>query len=158
MVDDTKENAFDTLLSWLKDDNYTIIDEKRTIVTSEFYAKLFLPGEKEKYFEIFSEPIYKDSFLLRASIPFGEKEIIAFEGLNDSDRKDFLTRLDQITTPLGITCNVEDYNIVVKRLFDVDVTSATGKQHLLEVMVDTNNAINQINTFFLTFFKTISNE
>lgn len=45
MTDDNKENRFNSVVRWLKESGFTIAEEKHTIVTSEFFAKVF-PLEK----------------------------------------------------------------------------------------------------------------
>ncbi len=131
MVDEQKEFVFDTLIQWLKDEKFTVTDEKRIIVTSEFYAKVFPPNEMEKFFEITSEPNYKDHFLLKTMITIDEKDKINFKNLKEEKKKEFFDKVQEIASPLGLNCKIENTSIIIDRLFFVDPSSVASKQHII---------------------------
>ncbi len=135
MVDEQKEFVFDTLIQWLKDEKFIIKDEKRTIVTSEFYAKVFPPNEMEKFVEIHSTSNYKDHFLLKTIIAIDEKDKFNFEGLEDIKKKQFFDKVQEISSPLGLNCRIEDSLIIIERLFFIDSSSITSKQHVTDFIL-----------------------
>ena len=60
MTDDNKELIFNSITRWLMESNFIISEEKRTIVTSEFYAKAYFQSVQEKFIEIISTSVQRN--------------------------------------------------------------------------------------------------
>ena len=70
MTDDNKELIFNSITRWLRESNFMISEEKRTIVTSEFYAKAYFPSVQQKVIEIISTSGIETHFILSIRLHF----------------------------------------------------------------------------------------
>ncbi len=75
MTDDNMEFIFNGITRWLRDSNFIISEEKVTVVTSEFYAKAFLPSDQEHIIEIVSSAGTETRFMLRLRVLVSEQQL-----------------------------------------------------------------------------------
>lgn len=68
MTDDSKEFAFNSVIRWLREGNFVINEEKSTIVTSDFYAKMLSPAYPNNPIEIKSSPSIGNGILIQIKL------------------------------------------------------------------------------------------
>jgi hypothetical protein len=68
VTDDRKEFAFNSVIRWLREGNFVINEEKSTIVTSDFYAKMLSPAHPNNPIEIKSSPSIGNGILIQIKL------------------------------------------------------------------------------------------
>lgn len=151
MTDSDKDHVYRTMLQWLKDYNYSVREDPKTVDSPKYYAKIFPPNEKVKFFEIVSEDEYKDGFLLRMSVAFTPKDRTDFEHLKEEVQNSLFIRMHKILSPIRLLCKIEDSVISVEKFLFMDVSSVPCKQYFWDSVIEMSNAMYLIELTFYEF-------
>ncbi len=82
MTDDRKEFAFNSVIRWLREGNFVINEEKSTIVTSDFYAKMLSPAYPNNPIEIKSSPSIGNGILIQIKLGLTPTQIATITNSN----------------------------------------------------------------------------
>jgi len=99
MTDDNKEIIFNSITRWLRDSNFIISEEKITVVTSEFYAKLFLPSDQEHIVEIVFSVGIETRFVFRIRVLVSEQQLEMYESLDPKEKLTLDGRTNSLIFP-----------------------------------------------------------
>lgn len=152
MTDSNKAHVYRTLLQWLRDYDYTVKGDESKKDALEYYAKVFPPNEKVKFFEIVSDDSFRDGFLLRMSVAFTPQDRNDFERLKQEAQNDLFIRIHKILSPIRLLCKIENSVISVEKFLFIDVNSVMCKQYFWDSVIEMSNAMYLIE---LTFFEFI---
>lgn len=136
-----KAQVFNTVLQWLRDSEYTITSVNRNPEKNEYFAKVFPPGEKVKFFEIVSNSDFKEEFLFRFSMSFTPEDKKYFEGLKEDVVQEYFIRIHTALAPYNLFCRNHNSVTIVQKIMFIDTKSILGKQYFWDTLTDIFNAM-----------------
>lgn len=96
MTDDRKEFAFNSVIRWLREGNFVINEEKSTIVTSDFYAKMLSPTYPNNPIEIKSSPSIGNGILIQINLNLTPTQIATIINPDGKSSLDLDNRMSTI--------------------------------------------------------------
>jgi hypothetical protein len=155
MTDDNKELIFDSITRWLKESNFMISEEKRTIVTSEFYAKAYLQSVQEKFIEIISRPGIENHFILHIRLNLSEQQLETYVVLEENKKQAFLEKILPATLPQSQSIVVKDKLALLQKIVSVEPKAMYPRGTFVKDVSDLFEAAKRLET---DFNKYISNQ
>jgi hypothetical protein len=148
MTDDNKELIFDSITRWLKESNFIISEEKRTIVTSEFYAKAYLPSVQAKFIETISTPGIENRFILCIRLHLSEQQLEMYESLEQNKKLALHDKIHPATLPQSQSIVVKDKLALLQKIVSVDLKAMYPKVAFMKDVSDLLEAAKRLETDF----------
>lgn len=144
VTDDSKEHRFNSVIRNLRESNFTISEEKHTIVTSEFYAKIF-PSEKSRSaIELISYPSLGNGIMfqirlnnLRGKFPNLSIADLKYRIEQDIQVKEMLTKNETLLSN-------NDDGLLVQKIYFVDPQKMESKFEVLNIVSVLRNVTKNI--------------
>jgi len=134
VTDDSKEHRFNSVIRYLKESGFTIIEEKHTIVTSEFYAKIFSPQNSLSAIELISYPSLGNGIMFQIKLANSSCQ---FPKLSLSDlrkRIEHDTRISEILTKNETLLSNTDKELAIQKIYYIDPQKAESKFEILTLI------------------------
>lgn len=137
MTDDSKEFAFNSVIRWLREDNFVINEEKSTIVTSDFHAKMVSPAYPNHPIEIKSSPSIGNGILIQIKLGLTPTQITTILNPSGKISLDLDKKISSVinSSRLKLSENKDDLTIEKMVLFD---------SHILESKYELVNFISNM--------------
>ena len=132
MTDDNKEFIFNSITRWLRDSNFIISEEKVTVVTSEFYAKAFLPSDQEHIIEIVSSAGTETRFILRIKVLVSEQQLEMYESLEPKEKQTLDDKMNSVIFSQRQSFVVKDKFALLEKILSIDPKSIDAKHEVLQ--------------------------
>ncbi|KAA2280198.1 hypothetical protein [Candidatus Nitrosocosmicus sp. SS] len=133
MTDDSKEYRFNSVISYLRESGFTISDEKHTIVTSEFYAKIISP-EALPVLELISYPSLGNGIMFQAKLVNLKEQ---FPKLSTSDLKNRIEldiAMKEMLNENEILLSNTDEELMIQKNFSIDPQKTESKFEILDLV------------------------
>ncbi|WP_458743069.1 DUF2299 family protein [Candidatus Nitrosocosmicus sp. T] len=127
MTDDNKELIFDSIIRWLRESNFIISEERRTIVTSEFYAKAYFQSVQEKFFEIISTSGIEKRFILSIRLNLSEQQLDLINDLEHNKKLGLYDKINPATLPQSRSMVVKDKQALLQKIVSIDPKAIYSK-------------------------------
>ncbi|HET6589016.1 MAG TPA: hypothetical protein VFG45_02510 [Candidatus Nitrosocosmicus sp.] len=134
MTDDSKEYRFNSVISYLRESGFTISDEKHTIVTSEFYAKIISPEEDLPVLELISYPSLGNGIMFQAKLVNLKEQ---FPKLSTSDLKNRIEldiAMKEMLNKNEILLSNNDEELMIQKNFSIDPQKTESKFEILDLV------------------------
>lgn len=132
MTDDIKELIFNKITRWLRESNYIISEEKRTIVTSEFYAKAYSQSAREKFIEIISTSGIEKRFILCIRLHLSEQQIELYEALEQNEKLALNDKINHAALPQSLSIVVKDKLALLQKIVLIDPKAIYSKGEFMQ--------------------------
>jgi hypothetical protein len=133
VTDDSKEYRFNSVISYLRESGFTISDEKHTIVTSEFYAKIISP-EALPVLELISYPSLGNGIMFQAKLVNLKEQ---FPKLSTSDLKNRIEldiAMKEMLNENEILLSNTDEELMIQKNFSIDPQKTESKFEILDLV------------------------
>lgn len=136
MTDDSKEYRFNTAIRWLKEADFTIAEEKHTIVTSDFYAKIFSSEKSLPAIELSSSPSLGNGILFQIILSNLKDR---FPNLSMGELKNKLecdNRVNELLTRNETFLSNNDQEIKIQKVYSFDPQRTESKFEIMSIVSD----------------------
>ena len=148
MTDDNKELIFDSITRWLRESNFIISEEKRTIVTSEFYAKAYFQSVQEKFIEIISTSGIEKRFNLRIRLHLSEQQLEMYEALEQNKKLGLYGKINPATLRKSQSIVVKDKLALLQKIVLIDPRASYSKGVFMQDISDLLEAAKRLEIHF----------
>jgi hypothetical protein len=155
MTDDNKELIFDSITRWLRESNFIINEEKRTIVTSEFYAKAYFQSVQEKFIEIISTSGIENRFILCIRLDLSEQQLETYRALEQNKKLALHDKIHPAILPHSQSIVVKDKLALLQKIVSFGPKATYPKGAFIKDVSDLLEAAKRLET---DFSKYISNQ
>ena len=144
MTDDSKEFAFSSVIRWLREANFVIKEEKSTIVTSDFYAKLISPAYPLHPIELKSSPSIGNGILIRIRLALTPDQVTTFTNLSGKLKLDIDKKISSLlnSSNLVLTDNEKEMNL--ERMITFGSPLLESKHTLVNLIFDMLESSNRL--------------
>ena len=144
VTDDSKEFAFSSVIRWLREANFVIKEEKSTIVTSDFYAKLISPAYPLHPIELKSSPSIGNGILIRIRLALTPDQVTTFTDLSGKLKLDIDKKISSLlnSSNLVLTDNEKEMNL--ERMITFGSQLLESKHTLVNLIFDMLESSNRL--------------
>lgn len=154
MTDDNKELIFNNITRWLRESNFVIIEERVTVVTSEFYAKAYNPADNKHTLEIISSVGIDTRFVLQTRLCISEQQINIFENLDLTEKQTLDDKMNIVISPLRQSIAIRDKSVLLYKIISIDQKSIDSKQEVILSVLSMLESAKRLEISFMNFFQT----
>jgi hypothetical protein len=148
MTDDNKEYIFNEITRWLRESNFVIIEEKITVVTSEFYAKAYLQSSSEHAFEVRSSTSGDSQFEIRVKLQVSEQQLAIYEKFQTKEK---LKLDDEMNAAISLQhhfINILNKSAFLEKTISIDPKAIDAKQELIQNVSNLLESANKLEIRF----------
>ena len=132
-----------------------ISEEKRTIVTSEFYAKAYFPSVQQKVIEIISTSGTETHFILSIRLHLSEQHLEVYESLEQKEKLALYDKINPVIPPQSQSIVVKDKLALLQKIVSIDPKAIDSKRQFIQ---DASNLLESSNRLEINFNEYISNQ
>ncbi|HKR73956.1 MAG TPA: hypothetical protein VJR94_07575 [Candidatus Nitrosocosmicus sp.] len=147
MTDDSKEFAFSSVKRWLREANFVIKEEKSTIVTSDFYAKMLSPVYPLHPIDLKSNPSLGNGILIQVSLTLTPKQITCFTNLDGKLKLDIVKEISSPHNSSKLILTDSGDMLILERMITFGSQLLESKHELIDLisgMLETINNLQKI--------------
>lgn len=147
VTDDSKEFAFSSVIRWLKEANFVIKEEKSTIVTSDFYAKMLSPVYPFHPIELKSTPSLGNGILIQVNLTLTPKQILCFTNLEGKLKIDIEKKISSPLNSSNLILSDSGDMLTLERMITFGSQLLQSKHELIDLisgMLETINNLQKI--------------
>jgi hypothetical protein len=147
VTDDSKEFAFSSVIRWLKEANFVIKEEKSTIVTSDFYAKMLSPVYPLHPIELKSNPSLGNGILIQVNLTLTPKQIMCFTNLDGKLKLDIEKKISSPLNSSNLILTDSGDILILERMITFGSQLLQSKHELIDLisgMLETINNLQKI--------------
>ena len=116
MTDDSKEFAFNSVIRWLREDNFVINEEKSIIVTSDFHAKMLSPAYPNHPIEIRSSPSLGNGILIQINLGLTPTQITTILSPDGKISLDVDRRISSVINSSKIVLSDNKEDLIIEKM------------------------------------------
>lgn len=131
MTDDSKEHRFNSVIRYLRESNFTISEEKHTIVTSEFYAKILSSEKSLPSIELSSYPSLGNGIMFQVRLDNLTSKFPNFSIADLKNRIEQDSQMNEMLTKNEILLSNNDDELLVQKIYFVDPQKTESKFEVL---------------------------
>jgi hypothetical protein len=132
MADDNKEIVFYNITRWLRESDFVISEEKITVVTSEFYAKIYLHSDQEHIIELISSSGFETRFVLRIRLRVSEQKIEIYENYRPNEKLALRDKINTVIFSRHQSFTIRNKSALLEKIILIDPKSIDAKQDLIQ--------------------------
>lgn len=147
MTDDSKEFAFSSVIRWLREANFVIREEKSTIVTSDFYAKMLSPVYPLHPIDLKSNPSLGNGILIQVNLTLTPKQITCLTNLDGKLKLDIVKKISSPLNSSKLILTDSGDMLILERMITFGSQLLESKHELIDLisgMLETINNLQKI--------------